>query len=129
MSISNDMPPGVERMLIGLALASPEREICGFIMGGWEVTPIDNVAKDDYTFDMDPEQQLEIFATRRSEIVGVYHSHPSGSEYPSDRDIYGAPRGMRYWIVTDKSVTEWVIDNGTATTTVAAAIHPTPEAV
>lgn len=129
MSKSKEMPIHVVEHLQEMAQASPAREICGFVMAGWILHPIRNVAEDDYTFDMDPEQQLEIFAERKSEIVGVYHSHPSGSEYPSDRDIYGAPYGMRYWIVTGKSVTEWVIKDGTATTTVAAAVHPAPEAV
>lgn len=129
MSTSKSMPDHVAEHLMEMAQESPSREICGFVMQRWALHPIRNVSEDDYAFDMDPQQQLDIFVERKSEIIGMYHSHPSGSEYPSDRDIYGAPYGIRYWIVTATSVTEWVIKDGTATTTVAAAVHPAPEAV
>jgi proteasome lid subunit RPN8/RPN11 len=128
VNTSEDMPEHIQGLLKALAAGSPGREICGFIMVDWEIRPITNVAKDDHTFDMDVEEQLNVFVNHKPDIVGVYHSHPSGSTYPSDRDIWAAPHNMRYWIVTQESVTEWVIKDGVAST-VVAPIHRGAKAV
>jgi proteasome lid subunit RPN8/RPN11 len=120
--MTSDMPQECADYLAMLARKSPAREVCGFVMKSWVILPIDNISANDYQFHMNEEQQLHVFCNYRDEIVGVYHSHPSGSDFPSDRDIEVAPRRMRYWIVTQESVTEWVIADGIATT-VVAPIH------
>jgi proteasome lid subunit RPN8/RPN11 len=108
------MNPECERELREMAAMSPEREICGFIMDGWIPLPVENVANSDREFYMDETQLLHVYQCHRSEILGVYHSHPGGSVYPSDSDETFAPKGMRYWIVTAEAVVEWEFGNGRA---------------
>jgi proteasome lid subunit RPN8/RPN11 len=103
-----------ERELREMAIASPAREICGFVMDGWVPLPISNVAHDDREFYMDDSELLHVYSHHKNDIVGVYHSHPGGSNHPSDADATFAPPGMRYWIVTADEVTEWEISNGSA---------------
>lgn len=113
-----EMPGAVEERLVRLAKLSPAREICGFIMTDWVILPVDNTSSNDYQFDMHEGQQLEVLMHQKLQIIGIYHSHPSGADFPSDRDIWAAPKNMRYWIVTTDGVFEWVIKNGIATTMV-----------
>ena len=108
------MPADLCEHLVGEAMIWPNREICGFILRGWDAEPIDNVAPKDREFYMDEQQQLEVMMQNRGKIIGVYHSHPSGQTFPSPKDIEYAPRGMRYWIIASGKVTEWVIKNGIA---------------
>lgn len=100
--------------LKSMAAASPDREICGFIMAGWIPLSVTNVAHGDREFYMDEAELLHVYQCHRDEIVGVYHSHPGGSNYPSDSDETFAPKGMRYWIVTEEKVTEWEFRDGRA---------------
>ena len=115
--MTETMPADLREHLVGEALLIPTREICGFIMDGWRAEPIRNIAPSDREFHMDPEQQLHVMTCFLADIVGVYHSHPSGQAFPSPKDIEHAPRGMRYWIIADGNVIEWEIKNGVAQTT------------
>ncbi len=113
--MSDRMPAEICEALIMLADREAHREICGFIMKDWVIFPIDNVSSRDDHFDMDEQQQLHVMMEHRGDIVGLYHSHPSGSFDPSMRDCAMAPIGMRYWIITLDGVAEWEIKNGDAT--------------
>lgn len=119
--MTEGMPVAVRQRLIDLAATFPEREICGFIMMDWWIEPIDNIAPVDREFYMDEQQQLHVMTCHREDIVGVYHSHPSGSPLPSPKDVENAPRNMRYWIIAGGQVVEWVIKNGVAE---AAKVDP-----
>lgn len=110
------MPAELREHLIGEARLWPNREICGFIMKGWWAEPIRNIAPADREFYMDEDQQLHVMTEHYHDIVGVYHSHPSGQTFPSPKDIEYAPRNMRYWIIAGGSVIEWEIKNGVAQT-------------
>ena len=110
------MPAAVRRRLVELAAGDPRREICGFIMRDWWIEPIDNIAPSAREFYMDEEQQLHVMTHHLADILGVYHSHPSGQTFPSPKDIEHAPRNMRYWIVAGGNVIEWEIKNGVAQT-------------
>ncbi len=83
------------RQIVDHARAGQPNEICGLI-GGWQmvarmVIPLPNVAREPRSrYQVDPEafisayRQLEQAGT---EVIGLYHSHPSGSPIPSAVDI------------------------------------------
>lgn len=109
------LPEEVRGWLLNQAVASPEREVCGFVLHstlGWEVHPVTNDSERDDQFNMKSDEMLAVYRSRHSEIVGVYHSHPRGRKEPSDRDAVYANPNWRYWIVTMDDVHEWSIKDG-----------------
>lgn len=114
--VTEGMPYVVRQRLVDLAATFPDREICGFVMKDWWIEPIDNIAPVDREFYMDSNQQLHMMTEHGDDILGVYHSHPSGQDFPSPKDIEHAPRNMRYWIIAGGNVIEWEIKNGVAQT-------------
>lgn len=100
------MPPYVRSALMAEAKIAAPREICGFILPGWEIVYMRNVATDPNRFAMDDEDLVEFF-TLVPDPVGMFHSHPDGRDTPSDVDRDYAPQGLRYWIVTFQNVIEW----------------------
>ena len=80
----------LHRQLLTDAAASPEREICGLMIGDTEVEHLiaaENVADDPKTgFEIDP---VALFSAIRNErgggerLLGYYHSHPVGPPEPS----------------------------------------------
>ena len=95
--------------LLQLAHADSEREICGFIMRDFSIVQSPNMAHHSKTrFEIDPAVQLELANRERANMLGIYHSHPSGDLHPSHRDIEGWPAwDARYWIVANGRVVEW----------------------
>lgn len=92
--------------LVAAAAASPEAEICGLLLGGAgrieRILPAANVAGDPARrFEIDP---AVLFAAHRAaraggpQIVGHYHSHPTGAAVPSPRDAAQAVGG-EYWLI------------------------------
>ena len=110
--MSSPLPQDLARFLQHLSRQG-SREICGFIFGDpWEIVDIDNVAPGDGDFEMHHGQTQEQYMRwDAGRMVGVYHSHPGGTNFPSDNDIRHAPWGLRYWVVTDTAVTEWTFDD------------------
>ncbi|WP_174273466.1 M67 family metallopeptidase [Sphingomonas bacterium] len=116
--------------LIGEAAAAPDREICGLLFG----TPTDiaearrarNVAPSPAErFEIDPTMLLSAHRAARvggPKIVGCYHSHPSGSAIPSERDRAAAEPGTlwliiargvaRLWLAGDDAFAERVLTIG-----------------
>lgn len=86
-------------MVIDHALSGTPREICG-ILGGTNTNPdtatvesvhkAANVADNPETeYLIDPETQyglMETIDTNDQEVIGFYHSHPTGPAYPSHTD-------------------------------------------
>lgn len=69
-------------------------EACGFLAGRdgtvEKVYRVKNIKKSSVSYEMDPKEQLRCEREIRDEgldIVGIYHSHPSASAYPSQVDI------------------------------------------
>jgi len=69
-------------------------EACGLLAGNGEIIkvifPVTNRLHSRSRFEMDPKVQLDIFnMIERShlELLGIYHSHPMGPDYPSVTDI------------------------------------------
>jgi proteasome lid subunit RPN8/RPN11 len=68
-------------------------EACGLIGGEGEfarlVIPVTNEADSTVRFRMDPEQQVKAMLRIEAmglELMGIYHSHPSGPDGPSEAD-------------------------------------------
>lgn len=103
------MPAYVRAALVRRAIRAAPREICGFVLVDWSILDIDNVSEVDDAFHMDDDQLLAAYTQQYDGLLGIFHSHPSGSQIPSNEDIEGAPRHppLRYWIVTLAEVIEW----------------------
>ena len=73
----------------------PSIEACGVLLGhrdeadNWyveEVLPLRNVADSPVYFEFAPEDLLAVELSYPGQIVGVYHSHPTGFDRASDTD-------------------------------------------
>lgn len=106
------MPEMVRNALTAMARRSSEREICGFILDDWSICPIENVAEQDHNFKMSDQDIINFFTMHYESVMGMYHSHPSGREDPSEADIEYAPARLSYWIVTENDVIEWEMGDG-----------------
>jgi desampylase len=102
--------------LIALAEATPDREVCGLLLGSRDtiedIRVADNVADQPARrFEVDP---ATLFATLRAAraggpaLIGNFHSHPSGQPSPSATDaaMIGTP-GDLWLIVAAGRVTAW----------------------
>lgn len=105
----------IATLLAEAAKAAPE-ECCGLLLGRGEVLlearPAANVAVDRLRhFEIDP---AALFAAHRSareggpELLGYYHSHPTGHPVPSATDCEYASGDARVWaIVAEGEVRFW----------------------
>jgi len=99
-------------MLEHVRRCAPE-EACGLLGGkGDEVNrvyPISNIARSPERFRMDPVQQVEALMQidEWGELVGIYHSHPSGPTTPSELDIKEAAYPEAAYLVWAKQDEEW----------------------
>lgn len=93
--------------IIDAAAASPEREICGLLIGQEGevrgVLPAANAAADPATrFEIDPALLLRAQreARRRGDrVLGHYHSHPRGGALPSVQDAREAHGDGALWLL------------------------------
>ncbi len=82
------------------------QEGCGYLGGRADLVsdiyPMRNALNSPTEFEFDPPQQFEAlrhFRHHGMDIVGVYHSHPFGTAYPSDKDIEAAESSYYQLIV------------------------------
>lgn len=89
---------------------NPDEERCGLVVDGLVVEVRNYASK--------METAKAEFAMRRKDVLsvvgdgtiqGIFHTHPSNSNRPSQLDIAGWPEGLDYYIVTETAVTEWKI--------------------
>ena len=112
------MPTAVWNSLRMAAAQNFDREVCGFITESWQIVFVTNVAKDPAKeFVMHPDQYKDaikrIFMAKDT-VIGVFHTHPSGTGSPSHNDVLGWPTKdlhWRYWIATQHDVYEWEYRN------------------
>ena len=69
-------------------------EACGFLAGTEDIVEkifkVTNIRHSSYNYEMDSREQLKCEKKIREaglKIVGIYHSHPLSSAYPSQLDI------------------------------------------
>ena len=97
---------GVLDEIVRLAAGSRD-EVCGLLLGTADridaALPCRNVAADPATaFEIDPAQLIAAHrAARRggAQVLGCYHSHPSGDARPSRRDAAGAEANGWIWVI------------------------------
>ncbi len=106
---------GILREIVSRVESEPDREVCGFVLGGTderppEIVALRNVATDPArSFRMDPGDVLGVLRRvdrERCGITALYHSHPSGGPALSARDLAdltaeGGPLlpGVELWVV------------------------------
>jgi proteasome lid subunit RPN8/RPN11 len=88
----------VERPIYNMLLTEAEAgyplEVCGLLAGSngriSHIYPIYNKLQSPVAFEMEPLQQIQtmiMIEENGEEIMGMYHSHPTGPERPSATDI------------------------------------------
>lgn len=91
-----EMEPESFREMIEHLKAHAPNEACGILAGTdgrvVRVYPMTNVEPTPYSYFMDPKEQFAVMKEMRKEglsLVGIYHSHPATTPYPSrkDRDL------------------------------------------
>lgn len=84
--------------MLAHVLACLPEEACGLLggqmAGSWAVAqlviPVENVLHSPVRFRMDPAAQLAAFNrldTLGMELIGIFHSHPTGPDSPSPTDL------------------------------------------
>ena len=109
------MTRGISSDLLSEARKAPHEEVCGLLLGaGRHVTailPAANVhPQADRFFEIDPA--VLIAASRASrgggpQVLGCYHSHPSGLAVPSATDAAMAARDGKLWAIVADEVIGW----------------------
>jgi [CysO sulfur-carrier protein]-S-L-cysteine hydrolase len=97
------------------AVSSAPGEACGLVAGRGnlvsKVYPVENIAQHDTQFVMDPKQQIEILnkiAETHQELLAIYHSHPTGTAYPSSIDIQSYAYPGVVYIIWSKMGEKWI---------------------
>ena len=82
-------------------------ECCGLLAGFGEtvdrILPSDNVSTGDKTktFEIDPKVRFQLHReTGESSMLGFYHSHPTGTPYPSDTDKAMVFEPELLWVIS-----------------------------
>lgn len=98
---------GLHESLLAEARRSLPNECCGLLGGhGFDVTrifPATNRLASPVAYEIPPRELCEIFRRMRAEkteLVGIYHSHPAGDTWPSARDRERAYYAVAYVIVS-----------------------------
>lgn len=81
-------------------------EACGFLLGKHGCVslrlPMKNADQREDHFTFDPEEQWAAYKLAEKEgldIIGVYHSHPSGPPHPSPEDVRLAYDPTLLWVI------------------------------
>lgn len=93
-----------------LAAADPGREICGLLLGRDNdvetILPAANVSTDPArSFEVDPATLIAAHRAARQggrQVLGHYHSHPSGDVAPSAADAASASADGALWLIAGK---------------------------
>jgi desampylase len=101
--------------LLAEAMANPEREVCGLLLGTEAVVrivPARNVAMTpDTAFEIDPSVLFSAIREERDggpKILGYYHSHPTGDANPSRADQAQAVADGKLWaIIANGAIAAW----------------------
>ncbi len=100
-------------MLEEVVQHEPE-EACGLLAGQdqrvLQVIPVTNVLHSPQQYRLDPLEQLQAFNlidSRGWELLGIYHSHPTGPSYPSQTDIDQAYYPESIYLIWFKKADVW----------------------
>jgi proteasome lid subunit RPN8/RPN11 len=88
-------------------------EACGILAGKdnlvTEIYKIKNIESSSVSYFMEPKEQLKAMKDIRQrglEMVAIFHSHPFGSAYPSQKDLELAFYDVYYIIVSIEPIKE-----------------------
>lgn len=88
------VPGRIAEEMLAHAKKDAPIEACGFLLGTNDHVsrslPVTNADKREDHFTFDPEEQWAAYKLAEREgldIIGVYHSHPSGPPHPSPEDV------------------------------------------
>ena len=107
--------------MIDHASQTPGEEICGLLLGDHgsvtEVVPAANIAADRACrFELDPAVLFGAIRAAREggpQVIGHYHSHPTGSATPSATDAAMIGRAGELWVViAGQTLTAWASTAG-----------------
>lgn len=94
MSVSIQVPFRLWGEMRSRAADGSPQEVCGLLGGNDGIVsahyPVENVAHSSTRFSMQPQQQLQAFLRmdeQQQELAAIYHSHPAGAAYPSEKDL------------------------------------------
>jgi len=105
-----------EALLLGLAAAASEREVCGLVFGEAGVVdavlPVANVASDPTRhFEIDSAAVFDAVRRERDggpKLLGYFHSHPKGPPIPSATDLRLAASDGKIWLIIGEGrITAW----------------------
>jgi proteasome lid subunit RPN8/RPN11 len=123
------LPSNAKRSIERAAIASTPNECCGILVGRIhrrvraveQVVMAENVSQGDRTrgYEIDPQTAFDTIRAARKDdrqVIGFFHSHPDGSQTPSQRDIREAWPQKSYLIVAIKdgcvaSMTSWRLND------------------
>lgn len=101
-------------MLVDVQQRLPE-EACGIIAGvdgtSVRVFSLRNIYHSTTDYRLDPKEQIAIFNRMEQngwDLLGIYHSHPSGPPHPSSTDINKAYYPETAYIIWTKDSQDWV---------------------
>lgn len=90
-------------------------EACGLLAGHGEcvleVLPVKNVDRSTVSFRMDPQEQVRAYFRIEDsgmEVVGIFHSHPQGPSWPSERDMAEAAYPESAYLIWEPASGDWV---------------------
>jgi proteasome lid subunit RPN8/RPN11 len=104
------LSPSLREQIHNEARAALPRECCGLVEGvrsgenvlATKLHPTRNIAEETDQFEIDPEAHFSILRSARArgaEIVGCYHSHPSGRAVPSAWDLANVGEEGFVWLI------------------------------
>lgn len=107
--------------MISQAQRVTPQEACGLLFGYkkgdfyqvLEVKPVKNELQSRTHFRMDASEQIQIFLKMDKlglELVGIFHSHPCGPDYPSNTDIQEAYYPEAIFLILSPKVVGWEIN-------------------
>ena len=111
---------GVIATLLDESARAAPREACGLLLGHGQriaaALPTTNLAADPLTrFEIDPAALFAAHRAARShgpQLIGYYHSHPTGVTIPSPCDRQQAPGDGRVWAIVAAGRIGWWRDIG-----------------
>ena len=105
----------IEARLLALAAEAHPREACGLLLGrGRRIEAVQACANvhpaPETRFEIDPRALIEAHRAARCggpQVIGYWHSHPSGPPEPSATDRANATADGRVWAIVGEGRVGW----------------------
>lgn len=115
MGMEIHLARGIIAAICAEAMKAHPHEACGLLLGQGgkvaQIRPCANVAPDPARhFEIDPAALIAAFRAERAggeQVLGYYHSHPTGDAMPSRTDAAMAARDGRIWAICGGETVSW----------------------